>query len=107
MEENICSSVFNIFHTKIVVGDSQQESLNLGFMLIDTHQQDVSVVLMELMLPDGFDLASSKFTVRDVTTELSGPRLTSYEQFENSVDWFKNHLALNHMIFVRNNDFTS
>ncbi|VDP33657.1 unnamed protein product [Schistosoma mattheei] len=61
----------------MVVGVSQQESLDLGFVLLDTHQQDVSVILMDLMLPDGLDPASSNLTVRDVTTEQSGPRLTS------------------------------
>ncbi|VDP04440.1 unnamed protein product [Schistosoma margrebowiei] len=29
--------------------------------------------MRKLVLPDGFDLVSLGFTVRDVTTELSGP----------------------------------
>ncbi|VDP81887.1 unnamed protein product, partial [Schistosoma curassoni] len=45
----------------MVVGGSQKETLDPGFMLLDTHQQGV---------PDGFDLVSPSFTVRDVTTEL-------------------------------------
>ncbi|VDP67223.1 unnamed protein product [Schistosoma mattheei] len=47
-----------------------------GFMLLGTCQQGVPVILRELMLPNGFDPMSSSFTVRDVTTELSGPRPT-------------------------------
>ncbi|VDP76368.1 unnamed protein product [Schistosoma mattheei] len=33
--------------------------------------------MRELVLPDGFNLVSSSFTVRDVTYELSEPRPTS------------------------------
>ncbi|VDP56090.1 unnamed protein product [Schistosoma mattheei] len=47
------------------------------FVLLGTRQQGVPVILRELMLPDGFDPVSSSFTVRDVTTELSGQRPTS------------------------------
>ncbi|VDP52999.1 unnamed protein product [Schistosoma curassoni] len=32
---------------------------------------------MELVLPDGFDLLSPSFTVKEVTTELSEPQLTT------------------------------
>ncbi|VDP30509.1 unnamed protein product [Schistosoma curassoni] len=46
-------------------------------MLLGTRQQGVSVILRELMLADGFDPMSPSFTVSDVTTELSGPRMTS------------------------------
>ncbi|VDP41667.1 unnamed protein product [Schistosoma margrebowiei] len=42
-----------------------------------TRQQGVAVILRELVLPDGFDLVSPSFTVRDVTPGLSGPRPTS------------------------------
>ncbi|VDO66191.1 unnamed protein product [Schistosoma curassoni] len=61
----------------VVVGGRRQESLDPGFVLLGTHQQGVSVFLRELVLPDGFDPASSSFTVRDVTTELSELRLNS------------------------------
>ncbi|VDO61018.1 unnamed protein product [Schistosoma curassoni] len=61
----------------MVVGGSRQETLNPGFVLLGTCQQDVPVILRELVLPSGFDLASPNFIVRDVTTELSGSRLTS------------------------------
>ncbi|VDP19614.1 unnamed protein product [Schistosoma margrebowiei] len=57
----------------MVVGDSQQESLEPGFVLLDTRQQGVAVILRELVLPGGFDLVSPSFTVTDVTTELSEP----------------------------------
>ncbi|VDP28143.1 unnamed protein product [Schistosoma margrebowiei] len=60
----------------VVVG-SQQETLNLGFALLGTHQQGALVILGELILPDGFDLVSPSFTIRDATTELYGPWLTS------------------------------
>ncbi|VDP63094.1 unnamed protein product [Schistosoma curassoni] len=35
------------------------------------YNQGVSVILRELVLPDGFDLMSHSFTVRDVITGLS------------------------------------
>ncbi|VDP21008.1 unnamed protein product [Schistosoma margrebowiei] len=37
-----------------------------GFVLLGTRQQGVPVILRELVLPDGFDLVSPSFTVRDV-----------------------------------------
>ncbi|VDP30306.1 unnamed protein product [Schistosoma margrebowiei] len=61
----------------MVVRGSQQETLDPGFVLLSPRQQGVSVILRELVLPDGFDLVSLSFPVRDVTTELSGPRPTS------------------------------
>ncbi|VDP40896.1 unnamed protein product [Schistosoma mattheei] len=60
----------------MVVGGSQQETMDLGFVLLGTRQQDVPVILTELVLPGGFDPVSHDFTVRDVTTEQSRPRLT-------------------------------
>ncbi|VDO50329.1 unnamed protein product [Schistosoma margrebowiei] len=57
----------------MVVGGSQQETLDPGFVLHGTHQQDVPVILRELVLPVGFDLVSPSFTVRNGTTELSEP----------------------------------
>ncbi|VDP30868.1 unnamed protein product [Schistosoma margrebowiei] len=57
----------------MVVGGSQQETLDLGFALLGTRQQGVPAILRELVLPGGFDLVSPSFTVRDVTTELSEP----------------------------------
>ncbi|VDO64586.1 unnamed protein product [Schistosoma curassoni] len=61
----------------MVVGDSRQKTLDPGFVLLDTRQQDVPIILRELVLPGGFDPVSPSFTVRDVTTELSWPQLTS------------------------------
>ncbi|VDO83490.1 unnamed protein product, partial [Schistosoma curassoni] len=49
----------------MVVGGSQQETLDPGFMLFGTRQESVPVILRELVLPDGFDRASPSFTVRD------------------------------------------
>ncbi|VDP81593.1 unnamed protein product [Schistosoma mattheei] len=61
----------------MVVRGSQQETLDPGFVLLRIRQQGVPVILRELMLPDGSDLVSPSYTVRDVTTELSGSRSTS------------------------------
>ncbi|VDP34408.1 unnamed protein product [Schistosoma mattheei] len=61
----------------MVVGGSRQETLDSGFMLLGTRQQGLSVILKELVPPGGFDPVSPSFIVRDVTTELSGSRLTS------------------------------
>ncbi|VDP18626.1 unnamed protein product [Schistosoma margrebowiei] len=60
----------------MVVGSSRQQTLDPGFVILGTRQQGVPVILRELVLPDRFDLVSPSFTVRDVTTELSGPRPT-------------------------------
>ncbi|VDO86104.1 unnamed protein product, partial [Schistosoma curassoni] len=54
----------------MVVGGSQQETLDPGFALLGTRQQGVTVILRELVLPDGFDPVSPSFTVRDATIEL-------------------------------------
>ncbi|VDP54969.1 unnamed protein product [Schistosoma mattheei] len=56
----------------VVVG-SRQETLDPGFVLLGTRQQGVLVTLTELVLPGGSHTVSPNFTVRDVTTELSGP----------------------------------
>ncbi|VDO97692.1 unnamed protein product [Schistosoma margrebowiei] len=61
----------------MMVGCSQHETLDIGFVLLGTRQQGVSVILRELVLPDVFDPLSSSFTGRDVSTKLSGPGLTS------------------------------
>ncbi|VDP41302.1 unnamed protein product [Schistosoma curassoni] len=42
---------------------SRQETLDLGFMLTDTRQRGVPVILRELMPPDGFDPVSPSFTI--------------------------------------------
>ncbi|VDP59041.1 unnamed protein product [Schistosoma curassoni] len=60
----------------MVTGSCQQETLDLGFVLLVTRQQGIPVILKELMPPDGFKLVSPSFTVRNVTTWLSEPRLT-------------------------------
>ncbi|VDP26873.1 unnamed protein product [Schistosoma curassoni] len=56
----------------MVVGGSRQETLDSSFVLLGTRQQGVPIILGELVLPDRFDPVSPSFTVRDVTTELSG-----------------------------------
>ncbi|VDO86937.1 unnamed protein product [Schistosoma margrebowiei] len=47
----------------MVVGGSQQETLDPGFVLFGTRQQGVPVILRELVLPGGFDLVSPSFTM--------------------------------------------
>ncbi|VDO48367.1 unnamed protein product [Schistosoma margrebowiei] len=51
--------------------------MDQGFMLLDTRQQGVPVILRELVLPGGFDPISPSFTVGYVITWLSGSRPTS------------------------------
>ncbi|VDP49549.1 unnamed protein product [Schistosoma curassoni] len=55
----------------MVVGGSQQETLNQGFVLFGTRQQGVPVILRELVLPGRFDLVSLSFTmvIRDSQQE--------------------------------------
>ncbi|VDP75234.1 unnamed protein product [Schistosoma mattheei] len=62
----------------MVGGGNRQETLDPGFVLLGTRQQGVPVISRELVLPDGFDPVSPSFTVRDVTTELSWLRPTSF-----------------------------
>ncbi|VDP30743.1 unnamed protein product, partial [Schistosoma curassoni] len=62
----------------IVVGGSRQKTPNPGFVLLGTRQQGVPIILRGPVLPGGFDPTSPSFTVRDVTTELSGPRPFCY-----------------------------
>ncbi|VDP23774.1 unnamed protein product [Schistosoma margrebowiei] len=47
----------------MVVGCSQQKTLDLGFTLAGARHQGVPVILRELMLPDGFDFVLLSFTV--------------------------------------------
>ncbi|VDP49359.1 unnamed protein product [Schistosoma curassoni] len=58
----------------MLVGGSQQETLDSGFVLFNTHLQGVPIILRELALPDRFDPMSPSFTFRDVTNGLFGPR---------------------------------
>ena len=47
-------------------------------MLFETRQQDILEDLIELVHSERFDSVSPSFTVRDVTLNLFGPRLTSH-----------------------------
>ncbi|VDO52891.1 unnamed protein product [Schistosoma margrebowiei] len=47
----------------MLVGVSQQEALNPGFVILGTRQQGIPVILRELVLPDGFDSVSPSFTI--------------------------------------------
>ncbi|VDP22885.1 unnamed protein product [Schistosoma margrebowiei] len=46
----------------MVVGGSQQETLDPSFVVFGTRQQDVPVNLRELVLPDRFDSVSTSST---------------------------------------------
>ncbi|VDP16225.1 unnamed protein product [Schistosoma margrebowiei] len=59
----------NIRINKIVVGGSQQETLNSGFALFGTRQQGVPNIMIEPMLHDEFDSVSHSFTIRYFITE--------------------------------------
>ncbi|VDO70241.1 unnamed protein product [Schistosoma curassoni] len=48
--------------SQMVVEDSEQETLDSGFVLLGTRQQGVPVILRELVLPGGFGLVSPSFT---------------------------------------------
>ncbi|VDO95283.1 unnamed protein product [Schistosoma margrebowiei] len=52
----------------MVVGGSQLETLDPGFVLLGARQQDVPVILRELVLPDGFDPACSVESPKLVAT---------------------------------------
>ncbi|VDP61886.1 unnamed protein product [Schistosoma mattheei] len=78
----------------MVVGDSQQETLNPSFVLLGIRQQGVPVILRKLVLLDGFDIMSPSFTVRDVTTGLSGPRPASCRTDTKDID---HHLVINQL----------
>ncbi|VDO82089.1 unnamed protein product [Schistosoma margrebowiei] len=47
----------------MVVGGSQQETLDTGFVLLGTRQQGVPVILRELVLSGRFDPMSPSFTM--------------------------------------------
>ncbi|VDP31996.1 unnamed protein product [Schistosoma margrebowiei] len=49
----------------MVVGGSQQETLDPSFVLFGTRHKGAPVILRELVLPGGFDLVSPSFTVTD------------------------------------------
>ncbi|VDP45994.1 unnamed protein product [Schistosoma margrebowiei] len=46
------------------VGSSRQETLDTGFVLLGTRQQGVPVISRELELADGFDLVSPRLDMR-------------------------------------------
>ncbi|VDP32651.1 unnamed protein product [Schistosoma margrebowiei] len=54
----------------MVIDSSQQETLDLGFVLYGSRQQGVPVILRDLMLPDRFNPMSPSFLVRSITTGL-------------------------------------
>ncbi|VDP17770.1 unnamed protein product [Schistosoma margrebowiei] len=70
----------------MMVGDSQQETMDLGLVLFDTRQQGKLVILGEHMLPDGFEPMSPNFTVRDVTIG----RIKSFRELQFLQDYRQN-----------------
>lgn len=83
---------------KIVIKGSQQETPDLGFVLLCTHQQGVPLILRGLMLPDGFDSISSRFTVRNITTELSASQMTSSRT--EIYSWLIDHWLINNVMYI-------
>ncbi|VDP45270.1 unnamed protein product [Schistosoma mattheei] len=74
----------------MVVGGSQQETLDPGFVILGTRQQGVPVILRELVLPEGFDPVSPSFTKK--TTELAsvGPvRLPGWGPKDGATRWLE------------------
>ncbi|VDP04770.1 unnamed protein product, partial [Schistosoma curassoni] len=62
----------------MVVGGSQQETLNPGFMLLGTRQQGVPVILKELVLHGGSDSSVvTSLTVKMSDTRSNPPGRTS------------------------------
>lgn len=55
---------------KVVVRGSQQETLNLSFVLFDIRKLNVPIILKELMFSGVYDSILPGFTVKHVTTEL-------------------------------------
>ncbi|VDO62431.1 unnamed protein product [Schistosoma margrebowiei] len=49
----------------MLVGGSQPETLNPGFVLFCTRQQGEPIILRELVLLDGLDPVSPSFTIKD------------------------------------------
>ncbi|VDP25632.1 unnamed protein product [Schistosoma margrebowiei] len=70
----------------MLVGGSQQETLDPGFMLLDTHQQGVSVISSGLVPPNGFYPVSPSFTPRfsDLVAKLRSEKLN--KAYQKSVD---------------------
>ncbi|VDO85506.1 unnamed protein product [Schistosoma margrebowiei] len=58
----------------MVVGGSQQETLNLDFVLFGTRQQGLPVIVRGLMLRDGFSLMLPSFTAQSEHTEANKQR---------------------------------
>ncbi|VDP02359.1 unnamed protein product [Schistosoma mattheei] len=56
----------------MVIECCQQMTLESDFVLLDTRQQGVPVILRELVLSDRFDLVSPSLTVAEVTPGQSG-----------------------------------
>ncbi|VDP24254.1 unnamed protein product [Schistosoma curassoni] len=79
----------------MVVGGSQQETLDPGVVLLGTGQQAVPVIFRELVLHGGFDPVSASFTVRDITT-----LLTSTELRETQVQGFLLTTSNQHLISI-------
>ncbi|VDO59961.1 unnamed protein product [Schistosoma margrebowiei] len=67
----------------MVVGGSQQEVLDLGFVLFGTRQQVVLVILRELMLPNKFDPVSPKPTLVKHQHDKHSILLMSHEPVSN------------------------
>ncbi|VDP55500.1 unnamed protein product [Schistosoma curassoni] len=65
----------------MMVEDSQQETLDTGFVLHDTRQQGVSVILRELVLPDGFEPQGLNITI--ITLDIDNITRNANEDYNN------------------------
>ncbi|VDO97040.1 unnamed protein product, partial [Schistosoma curassoni] len=96
--------LMNKLDNKTIVDDSGSTITikSDGFVLLGTCQQGVPVILSRLMLPGRFDLVTPSFIVRDVTTELSGPRPIScmtemyLQLIDNLIQMIKDHSSFDH-----------
>ncbi|VDP39547.1 unnamed protein product [Schistosoma margrebowiei] len=73
----------------MVVGGSQQETLDPDLVLLDTRQQDVPIILRGLVLPDGFDPMSLSLTVRLIMTTISNYHAICIVQQLTLSEYFK------------------
>ncbi|VDP37337.1 unnamed protein product [Schistosoma margrebowiei] len=70
----------------MVVGGSQQETLNPGFVLLGTRQQVVPVILRGLVLPDGLDVVAISQALSPESNPDSQPRGIRTQDLSQTVE---------------------
>ncbi|VDP17433.1 unnamed protein product [Schistosoma margrebowiei] len=70
----------------MVVGGSQQETLDPGFVLFGTRQQGVPVILRELVLPGGFVFMTkeTRKTKEQILPRNGGKHQNNEQQFDKT-----------------------